>query len=51
MNGQKYVELTDFGRIRSRLSTNKELSHESWRRPLEAPEGVNQADGRLDRTR
>jgi hypothetical protein len=40
-HAQKYVELSDFGRIRSR-SANKELSHESWR---------NQADGRLNRTR
>jgi hypothetical protein len=38
---RKYVELTDFGTIRSR-SANKELTHESWR---------NQADGRLNRTR
>jgi hypothetical protein len=40
-HARKFVELTDFGRIRSR-SANKEISPESWR---------NQADGRLNRTR
>ena len=30
---------------------NKESTHESWRTRFETPEGVDQADGRLNRTR
>jgi hypothetical protein len=35
----------------SHLSTNKELTHKSWRSRSGTPEGVNQADGHLNRTR
>ncbi len=50
-HARKFVELTDFGTIRSHLSSNKEITHESWRTRFETPEGVDQADGRRVGTR